>query len=240
MSTVRRSKAMPTDGPTVKFLYTIIKQLDLKSIDWSLVASQLEISNGHAARMRYSRFRQQMEGTTSTPRSSRPKKTSNKAKTSSSKAELLKESISSDPQPVAKQEARASSYEPVPYIKTDPNAPRFHTLADIPSATCHMMQGSPAQPSTVLYPQLTISPADLTRYTAAPSFLGPTIGFEHQPNPTHLWSSVKTEPEDNGGMCDIFIKEEEPLEQASDSKSSGVEFYGMLVPGLDMAMEPLD
>lgn len=32
MSTVRRSKAMPTDGPTAKFLYTIIKQLDLKSV----------------------------------------------------------------------------------------------------------------------------------------------------------------------------------------------------------------
>lgn len=32
MSTVRRSKAMPTDSPTAKFLYTIIKQLDLKSV----------------------------------------------------------------------------------------------------------------------------------------------------------------------------------------------------------------
>ena len=29
---IRRSKAMPTDGPTAKFLYTIIKQLDLKSV----------------------------------------------------------------------------------------------------------------------------------------------------------------------------------------------------------------
>ena len=32
MSSVRRSKAMPTDGPTAKFLYTILKQLDLKSV----------------------------------------------------------------------------------------------------------------------------------------------------------------------------------------------------------------
>ena len=29
---IRRSKTMPTDGPTAKFLYTIIKQLDLKSV----------------------------------------------------------------------------------------------------------------------------------------------------------------------------------------------------------------
>lgn len=32
MSSIRRSKTMPTDGPTAKFLYTIIKQLDLKSV----------------------------------------------------------------------------------------------------------------------------------------------------------------------------------------------------------------
>ncbi|KAI9785469.1 MAG: hypothetical protein M1839_009210 [Geoglossum umbratile] len=54
--------AMPTDGAHAKFLYTILKQLDLKSIDWNLVASQLDITNGHAARMRFSRFKQHMEG----------------------------------------------------------------------------------------------------------------------------------------------------------------------------------
>ncbi|KAJ5887587.1 hypothetical protein N7495_007628 [Penicillium taxi] len=60
----QRSKVLDTDGPTPKFLYAILKQLDLKSvrrIDWNKVASDLEISNGHAARMRYSRFRNQME-----------------------------------------------------------------------------------------------------------------------------------------------------------------------------------
>ncbi|KAI9774809.1 MAG: hypothetical protein M1840_000025 [Geoglossum simile] len=77
---------MPTDAAHAKFLYTILKQLDLKSvhfprlsfssslhvlttllpiqIDWNLVASQLEITNGHAARMRFSRFKQHMEGVT--------------------------------------------------------------------------------------------------------------------------------------------------------------------------------
>ena len=70
---------MPTDGAISKFLYVIMKQLDLKSvscssvkrnghhthisqIDWQQVADQLDITNGHAARMRYSRFKQQMEG----------------------------------------------------------------------------------------------------------------------------------------------------------------------------------
>ncbi|KAJ5754069.1 uncharacterized protein N7511_008222 [Penicillium nucicola] len=71
----QRHKVLETDHPTAKFLYTIIKQLDLKSVNWNHVASDLEISNGHAARMRYSRFRQQMEGVSGVPRQKKkPKK----------------------------------------------------------------------------------------------------------------------------------------------------------------------
>ncbi|KAF6232264.1 hypothetical protein HO173_009647 [Letharia columbiana] len=62
---------MPTDGAISKFLYVIMKQLDLKSIDWQQVADQLDITNGHAARMRYSRFKQQMEGVAPAPRKAR-------------------------------------------------------------------------------------------------------------------------------------------------------------------------
>lgn len=80
---------MPTDGAISKFLYVIMKQLDLKSvscsfvkddghcaqsssqIDWQQVADQLDITNGHAARMRYSRFKQQMEGVPPTARKAR-------------------------------------------------------------------------------------------------------------------------------------------------------------------------
>lgn len=43
-------------------------------IDWNRVASDLDVSNGHAARMRYSRFRQQMEGTTGAVRAKRKSK----------------------------------------------------------------------------------------------------------------------------------------------------------------------
>ena len=34
----------------------------IPQIDWNLIASELGITNGHAARMRFSRFKQQMEG----------------------------------------------------------------------------------------------------------------------------------------------------------------------------------
>lgn len=82
---------MATDGATPKFLYTILKQLDLKSVmsshnlsidsehytdnfgqvDWNDVAGNLGITNGHAARMRFSRFKQQMEGIPPAPRKPR-------------------------------------------------------------------------------------------------------------------------------------------------------------------------
>ncbi|EEA25788.1 hypothetical protein TMatcc_005978 [Talaromyces marneffei ATCC 18224] len=82
MTTIRRSKTMPTEGHATRFLYTILKQLDLKSIDWSLVATELDISNGHAARMRYSRFRQQMEGSATTiSKTPKPRKTNGKTDT---------------------------------------------------------------------------------------------------------------------------------------------------------------
>ena len=71
MASLRRSKTLAADGQTTRFLYTILKQLDLKTVDWALVASTLDITNGHAARMRYSRFRQHMEGIPTQPRGSR-------------------------------------------------------------------------------------------------------------------------------------------------------------------------
>ena len=74
MASLRRSKALSPDGQTARFLYTILKQLDLKTIDWNLVADGLDITNGHAARMRFSRFKQHMEGIPSQPRIPRPKK----------------------------------------------------------------------------------------------------------------------------------------------------------------------
>ncbi|KAF2490267.1 hypothetical protein BU16DRAFT_621913 [Lophium mytilinum] len=52
---------MPTDKQLVSLCYSILKQLELKHIDWKLVAADNAIQNPHAARMRYSRFKTQME-----------------------------------------------------------------------------------------------------------------------------------------------------------------------------------
>ncbi|KAK3946300.1 hypothetical protein QBC46DRAFT_3790 [Diplogelasinospora grovesii] len=54
------------DNAMSRFLFAILKQKCLKDIDWNKVAHDpvlvQEISNGHAARMRYSRFRASMLG----------------------------------------------------------------------------------------------------------------------------------------------------------------------------------
>ncbi|KAL4943888.1 hypothetical protein BDV06DRAFT_220847 [Aspergillus oleicola] len=60
-SSTRRNKTMPTDSDSSRFFYAIIKQLDLKRVNWKLVASQNGISNAHAARMRFHRFRNEIE-----------------------------------------------------------------------------------------------------------------------------------------------------------------------------------
>jgi hypothetical protein len=85
MASLRRSKALSPDGQTARFLYTILKQLDLKTIDWNLVANGLDITNGHAARMRFSRFKQHMEGIPTQPRTPRPKKDGGKDKNAKGK-----------------------------------------------------------------------------------------------------------------------------------------------------------
>ncbi|KIV91941.1 hypothetical protein PV10_06428 [Exophiala mesophila] len=75
MAALRRGKNHASDPLTPVFLYSILKQLDLKPIDWQAVADQIGISNGHAARMRYSRMKSQLEGIPPPPKVIKPKKT---------------------------------------------------------------------------------------------------------------------------------------------------------------------
>lgn len=83
MASLRRGKNHATDPQTPVFLYSILKQLDLKPIDWQAVADQIGISNGHAARMRYSRMKSQLEGIPPPPKVLRTKKTADATKTGS-------------------------------------------------------------------------------------------------------------------------------------------------------------
>jgi hypothetical protein len=57
-----------SENPMALLLYAILKQKNLKDIDWNQVAQDPHlpepVSNGHAARMRFFRFRNSVEGMT--------------------------------------------------------------------------------------------------------------------------------------------------------------------------------
>ncbi|KAL2868729.1 uncharacterized protein BJX67DRAFT_379680 [Aspergillus lucknowensis] len=197
-SVVRRSKTMPTDSPTAKFLYTILKQLDLKGIDWTLVASQLEISNGHAARMRYHRFKNQMEGTTATPRKRAANK-STKTAPSSSKACFQKE-VSPPPLETVKSEPFTHGpYESGPYIKTEQYPQQVPSLVNIPQITSHVTPASQSRHSPVSAPvsyrQMTLGP-ELTMYSPTPIRPPVSMGIDQGRFSPVSWTPVKVEPEE--------------------------------------------
>ncbi|GAD97997.1 predicted protein [Paecilomyces variotii No. 5] len=209
-TSLRRSKTMPADGQTAKFLYTIIKQLDLKSIDWNLVASQLEISNGHAARMRYSRFKQHMEGVPTNPRNPRPKKApSKKPAKGGSKAGCGKEAMA---QIRPKEEPQDVPFKlsSTPNVKNEPGPESALSL--VPPAMSSMAHTTSPMPTTmstnVQYPFLTVAPADLTLQhpmPTHPSSFHPQPHFYHG---QHLWNPVKAEQQDKVCMSDVFVKQE--------------------------------
>lgn len=63
----------------------------MPQVDWNLVAADMEITNGHAARMRFARFKNQMEGTVPKARAPRDKSRAPKAKRVKTKDEKKEE-----------------------------------------------------------------------------------------------------------------------------------------------------
>ncbi|KAL8932794.1 MAG: hypothetical protein Q9211_006124 [Gyalolechia sp. 1 TL-2023] len=129
---------MPTDAAVAKFLYTIMKQLNLKSIDWDAVAKELQITNGHAARMRYSRFKQQMEGPTTPtrkPRASGPRKRKQKGDEAPKPKKKAKKDDESQPEDGKSEDAQAmgSSEPATPSLKIEPTEPTEPTDLPDPS-----------------------------------------------------------------------------------------------------------
>ncbi|OAA59421.1 hypothetical protein ISF_06356 [Cordyceps fumosorosea ARSEF 2679] len=82
------------DNAMARFLFAILKQKNLKDIDWNQVANDpvllQPITNGHAARMRYSRFRATITGHEPTKRRNSGEKSSKVSKTSSRRESYAK------------------------------------------------------------------------------------------------------------------------------------------------------
>ncbi|RVX73591.1 hypothetical protein B0A52_02479 [Exophiala mesophila] len=131
MASLRRGKNHASDPLTPVFLYSILKQLDLKPIDWQAVADQIGISNGHAARMRYSRMKSQLEGIPPPPKVVKPKKTADTKTASKDKTAGKRQLLAEEEERLSKDKdlaAGTSSTGPMAYkskrakIEDDGNA----------------------------------------------------------------------------------------------------------------------
>jgi hypothetical protein len=162
-----------------------------------MVASQLEITNGHAARMRFSRFKQHMEGVSITSRATRPKKPkSEKAKSKKQAFDEPKEERAEGP---LKDDSKDDSM-----VKKEPVA-EFQMLASVASVA----SAASAAPNPQQYSFTTVAPADLTISERVPVQV---IGYPHPPTGS-TWTQVKKEdPDREVIMSDVFVKQEPQTE----------------------------
>ncbi|KAL7624399.1 hypothetical protein AAE478_005963 [Parahypoxylon ruwenzoriense] len=91
------------DNAMTRFLFAILRQKNLKDIDWNKVAHDpilaQEITNGHAARMRYSRFKSAMLGIEPTRRNRTGAAKSRVTKSKKDAKEKRDEHVKSEPTP---------------------------------------------------------------------------------------------------------------------------------------------
>lgn len=165
-----------------------------------------------------------MEGITSTPRASKPKKTTKTGSEKGNKPGFEKEVVSPPPAPPVKQETGTeTAYDPgqSPYIKSEaePHLQRISTLADasVPT-TLYTRPLQPYRPQQQFYAQapqypsyayspytaytpyspMTVAPTDLTMSASMSPFSSPmSIGFEMSSSASSQWTE-KSEGGDGG------------------------------------------
>ena len=193
MASLRRTKNLASDPQTPMFLYTILKQLDLRSINWNDVADSLDISNGHAARMRYSRMKSQFEGLCNQPKPPKPKKeNTGEGKPSKSKAKNNKRLLMDE-----ENERIANSrpgLESTMQQEPDPKRVKAEPQSYMSSWNSNMYAGYGAQPYANTYwsqPMIKAEPSQ--------------SGIQHvQPQTFRSVPTIKTEPGTSEGSIDGF------------------------------------
>ena len=212
-ATLRKSQAMTNDNAIVRLLYAILSQKCLKDvsipplsnhpnalkfflkkkktiqIDWNKVASdpvlQQEITNGHAARMRYSRFKKQIEGTAS-PRKPRNPNSPRKTKVEKNKSpKKVKRSDKDDPEKIKEEVGVAGSSHHTPVEGT----PEAGTQPD--SLHCSSVEGSP-------FVKREPGSSNGSRYASTP--------LESSPTPGSSFNEGAGEMSDMGDMLTSFTE----------------------------------
>lgn len=122
-----------------KFLLAIIKQLDLKCVEWNEVAEATGITNGHAARMRWSRYKKQMEGHVPKPRGPRVSKAKTPSPTKGTKNEdekpvlsIKSEQVPSDETFIPRDASQGPEAARGVFARTPPSTPKTHRIKNEP------------------------------------------------------------------------------------------------------------
>lgn len=86
-----------------------------QKVNWSEIASSLDITNGHAARMRFHRFKQQMEGIRPRPQVRKPKLDAPRGK--------KKNDVAGNTQELSHSPDKHRGEEAAPYVKPEIQRP---------------------------------------------------------------------------------------------------------------------
>ncbi|KAI2632438.1 hypothetical protein GGR54DRAFT_35303 [Hypoxylon sp. NC1633] len=172
------------DTVMTRFLFAILRQKNLKDIDWGMVADDpilaQPITNGHAARMRYSRFRGAMLGLEPTRRNRTGPPKSRVSKSKKGSKARKDEPIKSEP--VSESAAPRESIEtPPPRIKQEGGPFVFDTrltprltpgftpgLSPGPSRTS-VGPTMPNTPNNVIVPRFLTPCGDVDMFSPSPS-----------------------------------------------------------------------
>ncbi|KAI0884755.1 uncharacterized protein GGS22DRAFT_146626 [Annulohypoxylon maeteangense] len=200
------------DNAMTRFLFAILKQKNLKDINWDQVAHDpvlgegKKITNGHAARMRYSRFRSSMLGLEPTRRNrtGQPKSrvTKSKKEPRLRKGENVKSELALD-----SPELHDSIETTPPRIKQESPYPSFESRL-----TPRLTPGPGSMPppmhntSGVIQPRLLTPCSDMDMFSPSPTLMSSpgtdliprnSFEFRESPCPNHndpMWPSVPSYP----------------------------------------------
>ncbi|KAI2473357.1 hypothetical protein F4781DRAFT_427374 [Annulohypoxylon bovei var. microspora] len=179
------------DNPMTRFLFAILQQKNLKDIDWTQVAHDpilgegKKITNGHAARMRYSRFRSAMLGLEPTRRNRTGLSKSRVSKSKKEPRARRDENVKSEPAPDS-PEPHDSIEAPPPRIKQESPYPTFEsrltprlTPGPVPMSAIQNM----ANTSGVIQPRLLTPCSDIDMFSPSPPLMSsPSSGMITSPN----------------------------------------------------------
>ncbi|KAI2620199.1 hypothetical protein GGS26DRAFT_315889 [Hypomontagnella submonticulosa] len=189
------------DNPMTRLLFVILQQKNLKDIDWNKVADDPllaeKISNGHAARMRYSRFKTALLGheptrrnRTGQPRSrvSKLKKDAKAKRDEAVKSELASESLA--PQEPSETSAPKIKQESSPYPGFDSRLTPRLTPGFTPGPAPMPAGSTMPNMSGIIHPRF-LTPASDTdsfspgtlRSSPASDIFSPQMSFEYRDSP---------------------------------------------------------